>query len=278
MECPSDTQTLSFDLSASGRTLANRYRHSLPFPHIVIDNFFTTDVVAKLAQIIAHIRDEDYGVSFKSLAQKKLQLGKIQKIAPDAYPIYECLMGAGFTQFVEAVSGFNTLEADRQFAGAGLHRYYRQGFSEVHLDSNRHPFDVSLVHRVNIIVFLNQNWESDWGGELVLWASDRNKPTEPGVVIQPTFNRIVIFSVTECSWHSVNPINCPANQSRNSLAIYYFNRVKLEGDARTRSVVWHSKRSRPRQLMFEITNRLITRAKPYAPYLRWLRSNKFDGV
>jgi hypothetical protein len=275
---PSDAQTFSFDLGSSGRTLANSYAHGLPFPHIIIDNFFTANVVAKLAQIIARLRDEDYGVSFKSLAQNKLQLGKIQKVAPDAYPIYECLMGAGFTQFIEAASGLNALEADRQFAGAGLHRYHRHGFSEVHLDSNRHPFDVSLVHRVNLIVFLNRRWESDWGGELVLWASDRNKPTEPGVAIQPTFNRGVIFSVTERSWHSVNPINCPTNLSRNSLAVYYFNRLQLEGDERNRSVVWHSKRSRPRQLAFEITNRLITRVKPYAPYLRWLRSSKFDGV
>ena len=40
--------------------------------------------------------------------------------------------------------------------------------------------------------------------------------------IEPKFNRAVIFDTTMNSWHGLpTPINCPKNQFRKSLAIYY---------------------------------------------------------
>jgi Rps23 Pro-64 3,4-dihydroxylase Tpa1-like proline 4-hydroxylase len=176
------------------------------------------------------------------------------------------------------VCGYPKLEGDRQFTGAGMQRYHRGGFSEIHLDSNRHPFDSGLHHRVNLLVFLNPNWQAEWGGELVLWSRKNGKPDQPRVNIQPTFNRAVLFTVTSKSWHSVNKVRCPGDQARNSIAIYYFNRFDAAGDEKPRSVIWHSTHGWPRQAVFEVTNRVITFAKPHARYLRWLRSNKFDGV
>jgi Rps23 Pro-64 3,4-dihydroxylase Tpa1-like proline 4-hydroxylase len=268
---------LSFEPAAAAAAFARQYSLSEPYPHIVIDEFFNPEVANSLARHIISLRDRDYRVSFKSLAQSKLQLGRIKAVAPDLYPVYAALMEPAFAHFVEVISGYSALAADRQFTGAGLHRYHRDGFSEVHLDSNRHPFDPGLIHRVNLLVFLNAGWQTDWGGELVLWSDALGKPAKPSAVIEPAFNRGVLFSVTDKSWHSVNPVRCPAGQNRNSIAIYYFSREQLEQDGAARSVIWHSKR-KSRQLVFEATNRLMTRARPYAQYLRWLRPTKFDGA
>ena len=42
--------------------------------------------------------------------------------------------------------------------------------------------------------------------------------------INPIFNRMVIFSTTDFSYHG-NPdrINCPKDQSRKSIAMYYYS-------------------------------------------------------
>ena len=271
-------QFFTNDLETSGHVLGTKYSQNQPFPHVIIDDFFTNHIANQLARHVLSLYDGDYPVSFRGLAQKKLQLGNIQLLAPDLCPIYKSLMGPVFARYLETISGYAALEADGQFTGAGLHRYRRDGFSEIHLDSNRHPFNIDLVHRVNLIVFLNPNWQTQWCGELVLWSKREDKPARPAAIIQPSFNRCVIFSATEESWHSVNRISCPKGQTRDSLVIYYFNNVKIDGDKAPRSVLWHSVRSRRRQILFEVTNRLMTRAKPYAPYLRWLRPNKFDGV
>jgi hypothetical protein len=275
---PGVEQLLSSDLLTNSAELSRQYSRNRPFPHIIIEGFFAPETATGLARAIATIPDCDYGVSFRSLAQRKIQLGNIVSKAPQIYYAYEALMDSVFTRFVEIVSGYPELQADRYFAGAGLHRYDSHSFSEIHLDSNRHPFDDRLHHRVNLIAFLNPVWRAEWGGELVLWSSRNGKPCQPVVSVQPAFNRAVIFNVTSTSWHSVNPIRCPRDRTRNSMVIYYFSRVGADDDEAPRSVIWHSTRGWPRQAIFAVTNRMISMAKPYARYLRWLRPNKFDGV
>jgi 2OG-Fe(II) oxygenase superfamily len=275
---PSLEQLVPSNLIASGKSLSQQFCVSVPFPHVIIDNMFHPKVAISLAAEIGALEDRGYRVSFRSLAQRKLQLGNIQGSVPGLYPVYDALMGPAFTRFVESISGYSGLQADRQFAGAGLHRYHRSGFTEIHLDSNRHPFDAGLHHRVNLIIFLNLAWRAEWGGELVLWSSRNGRPDRAAAIIEPIFNRGVIFTVTRKAWHSVSQIRCPRDRARNSMAIYYFNRIDSEDDEQPRSVLWHSTRGPLRQLAFEVTNRLITLAKPHARYLRWLRTNKFDGV
>ena len=271
-------QLVPSDLIKNSRLLSYQCSLSQPFSHVVIDDFLNGEVALNLAREIKAIHDRDYRVSFRSLAQSKLQLGDMQRTVPHIYPVHEALTSPSFTRFVEIVSGYSDLQGDRQFAGAGLQRYRSGGFSEIHLDSNRHPFDTGLHHRVNLLIFMNPVWREEWGGELVLWSSRNGRPVRPAVTLQPKFNRAVLFTVTRQSWHSVNRIRCPRDCTRNSIAIYYFNRFAAADDERPRSVIWHSRHGWPRQVVFEVSNRVITLAKPYARYLRWLRPNKFDGV
>lgn len=272
------TKVISSELLSGADLLSDRYSVAQPFPHVVLDGFFRPELAIALAREISALHDRDYRVSFRSLAQRKLQLGNIEGATPQLFPVYDSLMAPAFTRFVERVSGYPDLQADRQFTGAGLQRYRRGGFSEIHLDSNRHPFDVGLNHRVNLLIYLNRTWLPDWGGELVLWSSHNGRPDRPAALIGPKFNRAILFSVARASWHSVNRVRCPKEHTRNLIAIYYFNRVSCPDDERPRSVLWHSTHSRATQMVFEVTNRLITLAKPHARYLRWLRSNKFDGA
>jgi Rps23 Pro-64 3,4-dihydroxylase Tpa1-like proline 4-hydroxylase len=264
--------------SANIDELAKRYSENVPFRHLIIDHFFAPDVAIRLGNAICAIPDREYAVSFRSLAQRKLQLGNISAKAPHIGYAYQALMGSTFVRFIEGVSSCHALEADRLFAGAGLQRYRSRGFSEIHLDANRHPFDAGLYHRVNLIVFMNPKWKSKWGGELVLWSSGNKRPDAPAVMVAPIFNRAVIFEVASKSWHSVNCVRCPDESRRNSMALFYFNRIAIGADEATRSNIWHSACGWPRELLFQMANRALRMAKPYARQLRWLRSNKFDGV
>lgn len=274
----STDQLLPLLSSENLEDLAARFSENEPFRHLIIDDFFGPDVAVQLGKAISAIRDHDYAVSFRSLAQKKLQLGNISAKAPHLWYAYQGLMGSKYVELIEKLSGYEGLEADRQFAGAGLQRYRARGFSEIHLDANRHPFDAALYHRVNLIVFMNPDWEAKWGGELVLWSSRYGRPDQAAVVVEPLFNRAVIFDVTSKSWHSVNRVRCPANRMRDSMAIFYFNRNAIAADEATRSNIWHSAGGWPREVLLGMANRALKIAKPYARQLRWLRTNKFDGV
>jgi Rps23 Pro-64 3,4-dihydroxylase Tpa1-like proline 4-hydroxylase len=74
--------------------------------------------------------------------------------------------------------------------------------------------------RVNILLFLNEDWKDEYGGHLELWSKDLKYCDQ---FIRPQFNRLVVFSTTDFTWHGhQTPLNAPKNRSRRSLALYYY--------------------------------------------------------
>jgi hypothetical protein len=70
-------------------------------------------------------------------------------------------------------------------------------------------------------VYLNRDWQEEFGGHLELW----DRSMEQSVVrVLPVFNRCVVFSTTDWSYHGhPEPLNCPETTSRKSLALYYYS-------------------------------------------------------
>ncbi len=67
---------------------------------------------------------------------------------------------------------------------------------------------------------MNKDWQEDWGGHLELWEKDMSKCA---VKISPSFNRLVIFETNDDSFHGhPDPLLCPDNVTRKSMALYYY--------------------------------------------------------
>ena len=67
-----------------------------------------------------------------------------------------------------------------------------------------------------------KNWKKKYGGNLEFWNKSMKKCSK---TIQPNFNTMVIFSTNDFTNHGhPNPLNCPDNISRKSLATYYFSK------------------------------------------------------
>jgi len=257
-------------------SLARAYSVAYPFPHIVIDNFFEKAVADMLALKVNAL--QTLPVAFHSVAQKKKTISNLRAY-PEAVAVFNRLMGSEILAWLETVSNTEGLRTDERFAAAGFHRYEDGGFSEIHLDASHNPFDGNLYRRLALIVYLNRQWRTDWGGELILWSADNERPAEPARTIASLFNRAVIFSESKTSWHSVSSVRCPIGQARNSLMLYYYTFASTaDEESVARSNIWHSKRAWHIRVMLQLSNRAIMMAKPYARYLRWIRPNKFDAA
>jgi Rps23 Pro-64 3,4-dihydroxylase Tpa1-like proline 4-hydroxylase len=81
------------------------------------------------------------------------------------------LNSAEFLLFLQRLSGIDALIADPYRAGGGLHETRSGGFLMVHADYNRQP-ETDLDRRMNVIVYLNKDWQPEWGGDLELWTPD----------------------------------------------------------------------------------------------------------
>ena len=85
---------------------------------------------------------------------------------------------------------------------------------------------MNLDRRINVLIYLNENWEEEYGGHFELWEKDKSKCI---VRIPPIFNKMAIFSTTDFSWHGhPDPLTCPQGRSRKSLALYYYTHGRPE--------------------------------------------------
>ncbi len=93
------------------------------------------------------------------------------------------------------------------------------GLLKIHADFNKHPV-TQLDRRLNVLVYLNKDWEEAYGGHFELWDKNMEKAE---VRILPIFNRMAVFSTTSYSYHGhPDPLTCPADRSRKSIALYYY--------------------------------------------------------
>jgi hypothetical protein len=77
------------------------------------------------------------------------------------------------------------------------------------------------VHRrLNVILYLNKDWNSNWGGALELWDDSLSECVKS---IDPVGNRLVIFETHDRTFHGhPSPLSCPPDESRKSLILYYY--------------------------------------------------------
>jgi Rps23 Pro-64 3,4-dihydroxylase Tpa1-like proline 4-hydroxylase len=135
-----------------------------PFQHAVIDQFFDEDLACLLERNISSLKF--YPTSFRSLAQKKDQLSNITLHVPTVRPAFDQLADDKFLAVLKDLTGMPDLAADAKLVAAGIHRLPPGGFNEIHLDANRHPLNACLHRRVNLIVYLNRDWNPNWGGRV----------------------------------------------------------------------------------------------------------------
>lgn len=107
---------------------------------------------------------------------------------------------------------------DSSLAGGGIHETGPRGHLDVHVDINVLK-KLQWHSRLNILIYFNENWLQEWGGNIELWDKDVQVCHH---AFQPLSNRCVVFETNEISFHDVSAVTCPPNQSRKSFAAYYY--------------------------------------------------------
>jgi Rps23 Pro-64 3,4-dihydroxylase Tpa1-like proline 4-hydroxylase len=220
------------------------YPTSIPFPHIVVDNFLTPDALCSVYHSVRSLRSEDASSKFNFANDPYEQ----NKFAFDAgfdenlRALFDTLVSDEFTTAIEALTGISPLiRGDTRLLGAGVHRIHSGGFLQTHTDFNTydHPVHGKLDRRINLLLYLNPNWKEEYKGNLLLADGSRVVHS-----IQPLLNRCVIFNTTNKSIHGhPEPLQTPSGIYRESVAVYYYTKntngpVDFEGDP-PHSTMWY---------------------------------------
>jgi hypothetical protein len=84
----------------------------------------------------------------------------------------------------------------------------------------KHPHN-GLDRRINALIYLNKDWREEYGGHFELWDKNMEHCVER---ILPEFNTLALFNCTSYSYHGhPDPLTCPADRSRKSLALYFYS-------------------------------------------------------
>jgi Rps23 Pro-64 3,4-dihydroxylase Tpa1-like proline 4-hydroxylase len=194
------------------------YETAEPFPHVVIDDLLPEDALDRVRAEFPR-PDDIRWIEFNDARGKKLaSKAETQLGAATRFLLYQ-LNSSVFIDFLEKLTGIHGLVPDPHFWGGGVHQIVRGGFLKIHSDFNRHP-KLSLDRRLNLLIYLNRDWQEEWGGHLELWDRDMIACRQK---ILPIFGRCVVFNTTDFSNHGhPDPINCPQSESRKSIAVYYY--------------------------------------------------------
>ncbi|MFM8848348.1 MAG: 2OG-Fe(II) oxygenase [Actinomycetota bacterium] len=200
-------------------TMASEYRGAVPFPHVMIDDFLDPDL-AEEASAAFPIADDEIWIHYSHYNSDKHGLTKIDVIPEPMRSILVTLNSPRFLRHLERLTGINGLLADPDLEGGGLHQSQVGGYLNVHADFTVHPIRRDLRRRVNLLVYLNDDWKDEYEGHLELWSRDMKTCHAR---ISPLLNRCVIFDTDVDSYHGVpEPLRCPPDRTRNSMALYYY--------------------------------------------------------
>lgn len=230
----------------------NEYNQAQPFPHIVIDNFLPPSILNGVIDDFRNHNDWGWDNSqYSQQHQVKKFFSPWNESGSNTLPINTKLIlnylnSPETISMLEKLTGINGLIADPTLLGGGMHKIDSGGKLSIHADSRKHAV-TGNYRRINLLVYLNKNWNSEWGGSLQLWNNDMTTMVQD---IQPFFNRVVIFNTGGDTYHGhPHDLNTPEGVSRISLALYYYTKETSDTDENNvTSAVWKDVPSETKQI------------------------------
>jgi len=237
------------DIEARLDELKTAYKQAKPFPYVVIENFLTADA---LTQVHAHMpapnaenKSSDY-----VFAKNKFENPNFAGGAEIFQRLRDALLGERFARLLSGIYG-RELFVDPRFLGGGIHQGGEGSYLDMHADFSRHPANKDWLRELNILLYLNKDYDESYGGHLDL----QNKETGERGRISPYENRLVLMLTKGHTLHGYKPINFPKGRFRTSLAAYAYSVDTDYSAVPVRSTQWKPEDA-------SMAKSLIARASP----------------
>jgi hypothetical protein len=202
-----------------GEELSSSYCFAEPFPHIVLDNFLPPELAKSMLE---HFPDERmksdvvFDVGYAGHHKRQILPADCDD---HCRRVFDFFNSQPFLQFLEGLTAIEALLPDPYFIGGGFHEIARGGKLGIHADFRINE-RLHLNRRMNVIIYLNEDWNEEYGGALELWSRDMSQKVKS---VMPVMNRCVVFNTDADSYHGhPDPLATPDHVRRRSIALYYY--------------------------------------------------------
>jgi hypothetical protein len=215
------------------------YKNGSPVPFLVVDDFLPQDLFSVVSQQTASI-PQDYWTRFTRNGSCMRESKNFQ-----ATPLLQTLChgfnSGAFLDWLENITGWRNLISDPHLIGAGVSETINGHSLKLHTDFNWND-ELRLNRCLSLILYINPEWQSEWGGALEFWDFDRQGPVQN---IDCLSNRLLIWDYDERLYHGYpQPINCPEDNYRMALRIFYYQSNSTPHTQPHRSLYWYDEKSK----------------------------------
>jgi hypothetical protein len=202
------------------------YINKHPYPYIYYDNILDETFAYNLQNEILSIPDSEWD-RYENPFESKFTLRNKFTFPTLLNNLFEELQLTTFIEKLSNICGHKLLvDPTRNFWG--VHKYNNGDKLDIHVDAGLHP-TTKQKKQITFGIYLSSNWKEDYGCNLEIWkgdnaASNGAKIYEKIASIEPLFNRMVMFTCNDYSWHgNPEPANCPDDAKRIFITISYLS-------------------------------------------------------
>ena len=207
-----------------------KYKSSKNLQYLIAENLWDKEFLNKINDEINIFTNWD-GIKKFYGSEGKRYCNNAEKLPINVLSLINFCNSKSFLNALEEITGEKGLIPDPYLEGGGIHSTINRGFLKMHADFNWHK-KLKLYRRLNLLIYVNPIWKEEWLGHLK-FGIKKGKLIEITQSIAPTFNKTVLFTTTDSSYHGhPDKLNAPKGISRNSIAIYYYLSKKPSRTAR----------------------------------------------
>ena len=205
-------------------TSYTEYNSARAYPHLAVDNILPEDFAKKCQDEILNIPNEDWD-RYANPFEQKYTLRDKNNLPPTLNKLFEYLTSTFFVNHLSSIVG-EKISLDINKNWWGVHKYDNNDYLDIHADAGIHPVTKDKKH-VTLGIYLSKYWSEENGGHLEIWAgdsttSDDAKLHECVTRILPSFNKLILFTCNDYSWHgNPTPVSCPNGNKRIFVTISY---------------------------------------------------------
>jgi 2OG-Fe(II) oxygenase superfamily len=195
-----------------------------PFRYVILQDFLTVGALRRIQAEFPNVDTKNWVDASGLHTKKKWTQPAVQGSVAEAF--YNEVQSPEFLQLIEQITKIKDVKPDPELFGAGYHQTLDGGFLDIHIDFNYHE-TTGLDRRLNLIVYLNPQWEPNWGGALELWDIEKKQMIAS---VPPLENVAVLFETNDISYHGhPRPWDSGGKMSRQSLSTYYYTHGRDDG-------------------------------------------------
>jgi hypothetical protein len=215
------------------------YQLGSPIPYLVFDNFLPKhlfDIIAREPDKIPEYLWNEFTRNGSCMKECKSLVD-----APLLHTLANCFNSGVFVDWLERLTDYKKLVPDPHLIGAGVSKTYKDASLKLHTDFNWND-ELALNRAVSLILYISPTWKEEWKGDLEFWDFDRKKIVQS---ISPVPNRLLIWNYDPRLIHGYpTPLECPEDQTRQTLRIFYFQSDGEPREEPHRSLYWWDEKTK----------------------------------